>query len=404
MLKLPDRKSEKGTISIANILDDELEKQILANIRHILASKHMSRNDLRDMLKEHGFDMSSFNSYIPEKKETKKGTKRITLQWLIAICGALDISIDNLLAGTVYSRNKEIATKDACEIAKDFFDSMFASNADYFYDASNEIHKNAFKSLSSKYYCYFFATNTNEKYDVIESELDIKQEHDLYTANFHIGNRVLRNNNPLPDNINSSNILSKNYRGFLVISNTLNCCFCILFGEEVAELNLFIIRNFSATAATGNKMDSRVAELLTVSSGENRFPTTARLLLSRSKIEPIVLSNVVPHLRMNRSTIDIQTKSLYEIIQREPAWEKLLNKCIDLLPTGESQVYSINEMFIKQINTTLDEKLKEEDLRHLFSTMRGVSIAEPYNKVNKEVDDAVRQLLFINGYFSDNVK
>jgi hypothetical protein len=393
-----------GTKSIASILDN-YDEQILANIRNTLASKNMSRNDLRDQLKTFGYDVSSFNSYIPEKKVTKKGIKRITLQWLIVISEALDISVDSLLSRADYGTSKQTNTKDFNEITRDFLESMLAGNADYFYDASNDIHRKAFKSLSPKYYCYFFSTNTNEKYDVIESELDISQKNGLYIVSFHIGNRVLRKNKPLPNNNESTSIqLNKNYRGFLVISNALKCCFCFLIGEEVAELNLFIIRNFTSAAEKGNKMDTRVAELLTVSSGENRYPTTERFLLSRSRIDPEVLLTVTPHLRMNRSTIDIQTKNLYEIIQHEPGWEKLLNKCIDILPTGESQVCSINEDFIKQINTTLDEKLKEDDLRRLFSTMRGVSIAEPYNKVNKEVDDAVRQLLFNMGYFADNSK
>jgi len=384
----------KETLNTINsITDDDLKAKIIENIRKNMQEKGIDHATLKRRLGKK-YDVDGFNSYFPAKSDTEN-VRTFNLAHFIVIAQELEMSLDDLLCGTKYCSNQGVTDETINArnnvFPKEFFDLLLRNNKSYFYDMSKNLHKEVFQNLADKYYCYYHSTNKHETRDLIEAELNIDKTGDLCEVNFKIGTRIA-----YTEDNNETVIDEKNYKGYLIVSNKLHCCFCILFGIEVSEISVFI---FKQLITTGNPMDCRMAELLTVSAGTKKYPTVTRLLLSRTKLDQSHLRAVAPCLKMNSSRICISSSELLKMLednQINPDWRVILDNCTKVKPCGENEIYSIGEDMIRSIGKELfgGDSAHNEMILNLIIYLRTKSISERYNKINDEADEAVRQLLY----------
>lgn len=214
--------------TINSIVDEGLKSAIIENIRKNMRDKGIEHIALKKRLGEK-YDVEGFNSYFPAKSETKI-ERPFNLAHFIVIAQELEMSFDDLLCGTKFCSNREIVTEEIKSaknsiFPKEFFDLLLKNNKSYFYDMNKNLHKEVFENLADKYYCYYHSTNKYEVRDLIEAELTIDKTGDLCEVNFKIGTRI-----EYTEDNKETLISEKNYKGYLIVSNKLHCCFCFYLG------------------------------------------------------------------------------------------------------------------------------------------------------------------------------
>ena len=80
----------------------------------------------------------------------------------------------------------------------------------------------------------------------------------------------------------ASSSYCKKYEGVLILSNPLQCCYCILKSDKLSEICFFIFRHIYLN---NTQLDCRMAEVLTVSAGESHYPTVHRMFFFQTAIE-----------------------------------------------------------------------------------------------------------------------
>lgn len=246
----------------------------------------------------------------------------------------------------------------------------------------------AFKGyLGEVYYVYFYSTISTEG-NILEGTLQFKASGNnkvcLSEMELKIGKQDKEGNE-----------IVKKYRGELLISLPMNCCYCILVNSDMGEVSFL---NFRHMFLFNNTLVCRMAGALTTSSGESKLPTMHRALISAKRLEyrdnnMMDLGYIQGQLCLNNSNIIIKKNILEELCRDEVLDdsrkstvdilnEEMKNAIRHIINAGTfEECYKINEASIRA------ETISSTDKIELFNILRTFSEASKYNKISPKSDE-----------------
>lgn len=193
-----------------------------------------------------------------------------------------------------------------------------------------------------------------------------------------------------------SHHIDKIYEGVLVHSTAVKCCYCILSSSEVGEMCFFMFRHFHLN---NRELECRLAEVLTASAGgEDKTPTTHRMLISRDMISDEDIFSLLPLLSLNNSQITISKPAMQQLVEKEPNYKKIIDYIMSLPSTESEEYYRIRENTIRSAIYGFENI----SLLSLILSLRRQAISPRYNKISKKADETLRTLLLEKDYFSPN--
>ena len=351
-----------------------LNKRISQNIEYLMQRDGYSQNQLKDIFEEHDL---TINQGTLSKCLNKPQNNFHSLPVILKCCDIFNVSLDELIRQDL---GKDSAIKNNMSASANFTQKYGAKQA----DLVTNINHRAFNGYAGTYYCYLYPTLSAEK-SILTGIMKISAD----SKDCHI---TLKLNVPSKHDPASSSYCKK-YEGVLILSNPLQCCYCILKSDKLSEICFFIFRHIYLN---NTQLDCRMAEVLTVSAGESHYPTVHRMFFSRQPLKEQDLNLVLPLLNMNCSEIILSEQDMVSLKKENLIPQEILNQL-------ENQVvpkrfYSFKENLIRSIAELSGEKKK---IPIYISILRDKALKYRYNKVSKKLDDTVRQLLISQGYYKD---
>lgn len=300
-----------------------------------------------------------------------KGKTKLNLEHLFAICNALKINPSNIL---------EPQSESAQNFSKDlglFQEHIFTQSGTLIRDPKH-VAFNGY--IAQKYYVYFYSTISSEislisgvlKFELSESETYCKALFELNTGKKD----------------QYGNDITKKYEGELLISLSMRCCYCILANSITGELCFL---NFRHMYLFNQPLICRVAAALTTSSGESKYPTLHRALISYRKLcftddNDSDLDFIQGQIRLNSSSIIIEKEHFdnkYKEICEKKEISENVKKLIETIQMNNyiSDCYILDEARIRCENFSDSEKIKA------INILRDLSISPKYNKVSPKTDE-----------------
>lgn len=355
---------------IQDIEIDECINAILAKISKEVREQNMTMVTLAEKT---GINVSTLSKIM--KKRTKLG-----LDHLFAICKALKID-----PSKIFEIPEEYKKSFVPDLGL-FQDNIFKSNATLIRDPKN-VAFNGY--VGQTYFVYFYSTISSEislingvlKFDISEENTYCKASLELHTGKKD----------------QEGKDICKLYRGELLISLSMGCCYCILMNSLTGELCFL---NFRHMYLFNQALVCRVAAALTTSSGESKLPTIHRALISYRQLHftddnDSDLDFIQGQLRLNNSSIIIQKsyfENKYEEVCLKTNLSENVKKLIETVLTEKCiyNCYIIDEARIRGENYSDSEKIKA------INILRDLSISSKYNKISPKADE------FFFKYLSSN--
>lgn len=243
-----------------------------------------------------------------------------------------------------------------------------------------------FRGYQGKYFTYFMPTQSSGK-GFLKGYLTVEARDGIAHVHFELSTGQ--------QNADGSPVY-KIYEGVLVHSKSAVCVYCILGSEEVGELCFLMFRHFHLNS---NQLECRVAEVLTAAAGgEDKYPTTHRMLISSEEIADKDVERLLPLLHLTNSKIIIPQAKLEELGSRDKEYEDIIQRILSNTELKPSSYYEIRE---DTLRTTMRDVRgrKLSDAAPLILKAREQALAYRYNKVSKKTDKIVRELLRQWGYY-----
>jgi len=256
---------------------------------------------------------------------------------------------------------------------KNFLDLSLGGNNKYAYDF--EQHSIYLKPLTNRtYYCYWLPLSSPyNAQDIPHGKLR------FFAGKDNVCHVMLE--------IRGHSAHDKaTYDGFALIlsPNTNNgTCWCFLkMSKNIdAELVVLSFRFRSNDVQSDYMLDSRLAEVLTITANKAR-PTISRMILTKNEVAPDKTMHITSLLHLGGDEIYISSE-VFADIKNEVRDNLRLTEALEKL-----KLTSIGEVFI--INSVQLEKLK---VPHLLSLIKGKSISPPRNKLSEKADEALVSIL-----------
>lgn len=370
------------------------EKEILITVRE----------NLNQLMKIHGLNVSNFCDYIEKKNEPSLSRStfdrfmnghvdKANLAFLKSCHSVFGVSLENLISKDFnpYENFKGIE-ETYKDIPKE--DTSFSIGS-IGYLASEIFIENPesllFKKYIQPYYCYYYSTVAaeNNTDNICESLISGKL---VFEPDGKRCKAILEINTKKPDE--NGNLGHKVYTGYVILCPSIQSVHCILTLPE-GEF-CFIIFRYSHINC--NKQECRLAEVLSSSSlVDRRYPVVHRMLLSNEEIKDKDLEIIAPHLCLNSRDIFISEKGLLDIADMSEEYNMVVQ---EILKNDSELMYSIKENSIKEI---CKNDFSEEEIAELITKLREYSFSKRYNKVSPKADEMVRDVLLQRGYFTKKV-
>lgn len=365
---------DNNDIKTPQEISSKYESIIAKNLKKLLQSTGYSQNRLAHELKERGLDVNqgTISKYL-------RGYASIQLSVIVKICDIFNISILDLVREDFeYDRNIVFADDSELEeIGVDNSNLVIPKLGKKF--ISNPA-KEEFKGYLQTYYCYFFPTLSGEQ-EILTGVLDIKADSSYCAASLRLDANKLEDGKPV----------IKYYRGCAVISEAVKALYIILGSAKEGEICVINLRHFFIRH---QKLECRMAEVITNGAGERHFPTVHRMLLSGVPIKEEHLQYIAPHLFLNSSNMWIEKEKLEALRKESDGYSALIDHLVHNIKPME--VFSLDEAYV---TSNAKQFLTKEDARIFLSQMRNASHKMRYNKVSNKLDETVRELLLSLGYY-----
>ena len=347
---------------------------ITENLKKLLKATGYSQNRLSQLLEEHGLNLNqgTLSKYINDNS-------KIQLSVVVKICEIFDISISDLVDEHFQYESRVISLEELKMNSEDSNLVISKLGEKFITNPKNEY----FRGYLQDYYCYFYPTLSGEE-KLLTGILKLKGDSFYCEAELRLDTNLT---------IEGRKVY-KHYTGCAVISKAVQSVYIILSSPEDGELCFINLRYFFIRHQT---LDCRMAEVLTTSAGERHFPTIHRMLLSRTPIAEEHLRNIIPHLYLNSSSINIRKDEIQKLAEHSQQYKNLIEHLIhSVTPT---EVYNLKEDFVlSNANQILASK---EEARLFLSELRKMSLKMRYNKVSNKLDETVRELLLSLGYYKN---
>lgn len=230
-----------------------------------------------------------------------------------------------------------------------------------------------FNGYLGNYFTYFYKTASNKNRTLVFGELTFKKSDDdrscLATFCIYTGQHKTVEGQSVP--------VKKYYTGQLIISRHQQSAYCYLHSDQYGEICLLIFHYFRIFNDT---LKSIIANVVTVSSGNNPRPVTHRMCLSNRKFTDEEKTYLKGQLLQNDS----------HILLTESQYEKMIND--DNVPASVKD--KLKKSASKHVCYNIPENdiavdMEEKDFLRLVSYIRSFSSAPLYNKISSNSDNAV---------------
>ena len=186
--------------------------------------------------------------------------------------------------------------------------------------------------------------------------------------------------------------VKKHYRGRVVISTAIDAVYILLSSAVEGDLSIISFRHFHLPH---RPLDCRIAAVLTNEPGEFHSPTMYRMFLSRMPLKPEHLPLILPHLKLNTGSIEIQKANFERLMRNEPEYANLMNT-LTMIPAAET--YHWTEDYVLGVATHF---LRKEDIPLFLTRIREISTNSNFNKASRRANSHARKLLLSLGYYQD---
>lgn len=241
-----------------------------------------------------------------------------------------------------------------------------------------------FDGYTGEFHCYFLPTISTQK-NLLHGTLKLSTESPICEAKLSLD---------INETDKDGAKIFKEYTGFAIISNLVHTCYVFLFSTQLGEISVINYRHF---VLNYRSLDCCIAEVITTGAGKERYPTSHRMLLSRSEIKDADLAYLIPHLHFNNRDIAIPANELEKLKQESSAYCNLIEHLLN--GTDSTEVFSFRERYV---SSNAEQFLPKEETVLFITKLREKSFKMRNNKASEVANEIVRNLLISRGYYNDN--
>lgn len=365
-----------------------VNKKISKNLIYLMKEHGYNQNSLREALQAQGIEINqgTINKYLRHAD-----TNFIPVAVLIKCSELFRVSLEKLIledfSTALYNKSEYVKAfvHEPSGLSKLSFTEQFRhANNDFIVDSNDR----AFSGLYGDYHCYLFPTLSSDSRPLIGT-FTMNDQNQLCEAYLRIPNQQKLSNTGCD--------VYKEYKGIVIISNSLHNCYCILRSSPLGEFCFIIFRHIYLT---NRPLDCRLSEVLTVSAGESHCPTVHRMFFSRQALSDEDLSLLLPHLHLSGSDIIIAEKDLLQMQELSLIPNPALSQLIQ--SSNPIPFYSFKEDYVFRLLEHYLPESGQTDILIYLSLIRERAVSQQFNRINRHADRNVRNLLLALGYYSSN--
>lgn len=354
-------------------MNAKYENAIRVKLDALMRANHYSQLQFNEMLKERGLDLGQGNL-----SSILKGRRRIPLSLIVHICDLFNISLAELVDEDFGGTSRPVVAAKPQLYSDDLLNQIPSMGESFITDpASPEFH-----GYLQTYHFYILPIRSYET-KIMTGTLTLEACGSVCEASLHL------NTNKIADGVP----LRKHYQGRVIISKAIDAVYILLSSAVEGELCVISFRHFHLPH---QPLDCRIAAVLTNESGEFHAPTMHRMFLSRTPIKPEHLPLLLPHLKLNSSSISIPKEKLDRLRRSMPEYAALLD-ALTMIPSSE--IFDWSEDYVVGMAKHF---LPKAELPVFLSQLRELSLNDKANKASRRADFHARDLLFSLGYFHDH--
>lgn len=334
-----------------------LYQEIIANrIKSIMHDKGFKQQDVAEKT---GINQSMISKLL-------SGSSTLTLNNIINICSVLKISPSALLSTENTPLNELF---DGDEV---YSTGLMSDSDNLVFDTSRQVFRGY---LNIPYFVYFYSTMSTED-KILNGKLLFKKSDnnkrceaklELFTGKKDLDGKEI----------------TKLYTGEMAISIPMSSCYVTLVNYELGELCFLC---FHHMFLFNQEMLCRVAEVLTVSSGENKRPTAHRMIISKYELNTDEDEYFIKgQLKLNGSDIIIE-KEKFEALKELEFVKKSKNLLMffsEIENTKELTYIKIEENMLRNISIDVHDKVLG------ISLLREYAYAPKHNKIGSKPDEYI---------------
>lgn len=350
--------------------------RIVKNLEKLMTATKTSQNALAQQLSDSGLriNQGTISKYL-------KGELDIQLSVIIKICEIFKIPIEELVSDSYLYKEREIIIdqEQVTAVRQEKTGLFIPELGNKFITDPDDLDFNGYLQT---YHVYFFPTLSSEE-RILTGTLTLAKDGNVCAAS------LLLNTNRK----NRDGAIYKTYSGCALISTSVHAMYIILSSPEEGELCLINLRHFFIRH---QKLNCRMAEVITNAAGETHAPTVHRMLLSREEIREADIESIKSQLHLNSNDILISEAELGAFAERSQDHADLVEHLTKVV--RPVSLYSFKEDFVR---SNAMQFLTKEAVLQTLSEIRNHSYKMRYNKVSSRVDETVHNMLRYLGYYQD---
>lgn len=184
----------------------------------------------------------------------------------------------------------------------------------------------------------------------------------------------------------------KIYEGKFLILDKLKICYCLLHGKSTGELCLLVWEYFGINGET-QRLEYRIAEVVTVSAGGGNRPAAHRMLISYKELSQNQIELIAPQLKLNKRTILIKESELECFYRTYPQFQWAFDM-IEKNATKEMYYHFPESVITGQREFSYQGRdISAEEAAMCVCLLRKYTNAPENNKVAQATDEIVRMVL-----------
>lgn len=349
-------------------LNAKYEDAIRRRLDALMRQHRYSQIQFCELLRERGMALEQGNL-----SSMLRGRKRIPLSLIVHICDIFGISLAELVEepSETAAPLPRVCSGELPEPISGLGDSFIID------PASPEFH-----GYLQTYHIYILPIHTYETRPMTGT-LTLAARGGLCEAILGLSTNQISEGTPL----------QKRYRGQVLISTAIDTVYILLYSPIEGDLSIISFRHY---LLPHQPLDCRIAAVLTNQSGEFHAPTMQRMFLSRTPIQPEHLPLLLPHLKLNSSSVCISEDKLERLQRSAPEYAELLH-ALTMIPA--SPVFCWSEDYVMGVARHF---LKKSQVPVFLSRLRAFCLDEKANKASRRADSLARDLLLSLGYFHDH--
>lgn len=361
-------------------LNDQYSKRLFEKVSGLLSKKNISLQDLCDVLQQDcniTVDADTIGGFLSGEEMCS-----FPMLFLRKSCKLLGISMDELFSD-VDAPDRSQQVSEQGHTNRLLIET--AGSPSLITDPRDE----SFRGYLGTYYAYFTPTHSNQS-DVLKGTLKFEDAETRVRARFEI-DTGRRDESQKP--------YLKVYEGELIRSTTVSNCYCVLSSPQVGEMGFITFRY--EPIFFGHRSCCLATAMTSSAGNEDRNPVVHRMFLSREVIKEEHLPGLVPFLSLNNNDILISKQDWDFIADSNSAYSEIMKSMLKNEKYKSDLYYCIRE-------STINDFFKYAEQDHgiqkasFVSALRAKGVSDRYNKVSKKAENAARNYLKENGYYSNS--